>query len=548
MVLKPIQHAPMVLKTLALAACLSALPVGLQAQSRATSGPSTDQVLPALGDANSQSLSPAAERRLGDRIMRSLLRDPDVVDDPLVRDYVQSVWTSLLASARQRGDIGEELDATYAWTPFLVRDRTVNAFALPGGYIGIHLGLLAMTRSPDELASVMAHELSHVTQRHIARMMSQAKQTSWVSIASMVLGALAMSRNPQGGQALIMGGQGLVAQGQLNFSRDMEREADRVGFGVMSEAGYAPAGMMQMFEQLQQASRLNDDNSYPYLRTHPLTTERIGEARARMGGDGLLITLPDTASRSERLQVLALRHALMAARSRVLMDTRSVSLQTWLKPQPLAPGATATDALVQHYTRLVSATQIKDRAQADDALDQARHAMAALKGAPALEARRILALAELDDLLETGRVVQAQAMINDRLGRAPESSGIDSRPDIIMRARIALSLPDARDNTAAWQDAASRLQTQVTQQADDATAWSLLSSLWSHLNQPLRAVRADAEATAATGDLQGAIDRVESARKRFTQTTSADLIELSVMDARVRHWRQTIKDDARDSA
>ena len=133
-------------------------------------------LLPALGDVSSQSLSPAAERRLGDRIMRSVLRDPDIIDDPLVLEYVASVWTSLLAAARHRGEIGPDLEGVYAWRPFLVRERSVNAFALPGGYIGVHLGLLAMTRTPDELASVLAHEMSHVTQRHIARMIGQSKQ------------------------------------------------------------------------------------------------------------------------------------------------------------------------------------------------------------------------------------------------------------------------------------------------------------------------------------------------------------------------------------
>jgi len=251
-------------KALTLACCLSlqlpllapwsrqAVAQGLPAPTAPTAPRSlaSDNALPALGDINSQSLSPAAERRMGDRIMRSILRDPDVVDDPLVLEHVDQVWSSLLASARQRGEINEELDTTYAWRPFLVREKSVNAFALPGGYIGIHLGLLAMTNTSEEFASVLAHELSHVTQRHIARLISQSRQTSWVSIASMVLGALAMSRNPQAAQAMIIGGQGVAMQGQLNFSRDMEREADRVGFGVMLDAGYDPSGMAQMLPLL----------------------------------------------------------------------------------------------------------------------------------------------------------------------------------------------------------------------------------------------------------------------------------------------------------
>lgn len=541
----PFKKTPTWHQAFALSACLMALPAGLQAQN-ATAPFINERSLPTLGDANSQSLSPAAERHLGDRIMRTILSDPDVVDDPLVLEYIQNIWTSLLASARQRGDIGEELDTTYAWMPFLVRDKTVNAFALPGGYIGVHLGLISMTRTPEELASVLAHEMSHVTQRHIARMMSQSKQTSWMSLATMVLGALAMSRSPQAGQALLMGGQGLAAQGQLNFSRDMEREADRVGFGVLTEAGYPPAGMMQMFEQLQQASRLNDDNNFPYLRTHPLTTERIGEARARMGAEGLTIRKVNPATLSEPLQIIVLRHALMSVRARVLMDTKSVALQTWLKPPELPKDATLIDQLAQQYISLVAATQLRDRNAIDRALSQCQATAAKLPAAQAREARRVLTLAEIESRIETGRAATAQTLLADSLGRPNADLLPNSRPEILMKARVALTQPDAREQTVLLQDAVNGLQTHLAAHPQDITGWTLLSSSWQRLGQPLRAVRADAEATAAAGDLRGAIDRVEAARKRFAQPGAADLIELSVLDARVVRWRQTLRDDAKD--
>jgi predicted Zn-dependent protease len=501
------------------------------------------QALPALGDANSQTLSPAAERRLGDRIMRAVLRDPDVVDDPLVAEHVQLIWTTLLASARLRGDITEDLDATYAWSSFLVRDRSVNAFALPGGYIGIHLGLLAVTRSTEELASVLAHELSHVTQRHIARLMSQSKQTSWLSIAAMVLGALAMSRSPQGAQAIIMGGQGLAAQGQLNFSRDMEREADRIGFGVLTEAGYDAKGMAQMFELLAQASRLNDDNNFPYLRSHPLTTERIGEARSRMGSGGLDSSAPPARTLTDVRQVMDLRQALMSARSRVLMDQRSASLQTWLQPVSLPPATQPVAVLAAHYTNLVAAVALKDRARMDAALKLTQQDLQGLSPAQWREARRVLTLTEAEGLIALGRAQQALQLLQPGSASALVP---DARPELILRARAALSLPEAGDHTGMWADAASRLQTLVTLYPQDATAWQLLSALWARLGQPLRALRADAEASAASGDLQGAIDRVESARRRYPQATAGDLIEMSVMDARVRTWRQTVKEDARE--
>jgi predicted Zn-dependent protease len=167
----------------------------------------------------------------------------------------------------------------------LMREREINAFALPGGYMGINLGLIAVVGSRDELATVMGHELSHITQRHIARMLDkQSRQTPWM-LAGMILGAIAASRSGRGGgdlgQAMMVGTQAYAMNSQLGFSRDMEREADRVGFGVMTQAGYAPQGAASMFEKLQYASRLNDNGSYPYLRSHPLTSERIADMQAR---------------------------------------------------------------------------------------------------------------------------------------------------------------------------------------------------------------------------------------------------------------------------
>ena len=130
--------------------------------------------LPTLGDGSEMSSS--VERRLGDRIAREIYRDPDYIDDPVLADYVQGIWQPLLAAARARGDLSTELSERFAWELMLGRDRTVNAFALPGGYFGVHLGLLAVVGSRDELASVLGHELSHVTQRHISRVMAKQAQ------------------------------------------------------------------------------------------------------------------------------------------------------------------------------------------------------------------------------------------------------------------------------------------------------------------------------------------------------------------------------------
>jgi Zn-dependent protease with chaperone function len=235
------------------------------------------KALPDLGDETD--LSIAAERRLGDSIVRSLYRDPDYLDDPVLTDYVQSIWQPLLRSARARGDLRADMQEVFAWEILVSKERDVNAFALPGGYFGLYLGLVGMVQTRDELASVLGHEMSHVTQRHIARRMSkESAQTPWM-IGGMILGLLAASKsnNYNAANAAIMGSQAIAIQNSLNYSRDMAREADRTGFGVTTEAGFEAQGFVAMFEKLQQASRNNDSGGFPYLRSHPLTTERIAD-------------------------------------------------------------------------------------------------------------------------------------------------------------------------------------------------------------------------------------------------------------------------------
>lgn len=230
--------------------------------------------LPSLGDAGGAELSVQDERRLGALIMKDYRAFGAVTTDPEITAYLARIGNRIVQAA-------SESPSNFEF--FLVTDKSVNAFAMPGGYIGVHTGLIAAAQTESELASVLAHEVGHVTQRHIARRFGQQKQSSMVATAAMIAALLVAGSNPQAASGLMAAGAGYSIDQQLAFSRDAEREADRVGFLTLQQAGYDPQGMVDFFGRLQTASRLYENNAPSYLRTHPLTTERIADIRNRAG-------------------------------------------------------------------------------------------------------------------------------------------------------------------------------------------------------------------------------------------------------------------------
>lgn len=513
-VVRPLRHRPALSALgLALALALVALPVSPPAWAQ-----STPSRLPALGDAVGDELGASAERRLGDRIMVELRRDPDMLEDAVLADYLQSIWQPLRDAARQRGDIADELNQHFAWELFLVRDRSVNAFALPGGYLGVHLGLIGMTASRDELASVLAHELSHVTQRHIARMLSVGRRQSAIGIATLILGIMAASRSPDAAQALVLGGQAAAAQGQLNFSRDMEREADRVGFGVLEGAGYAGIGMVGMFERLQQASRLTDSNQFPYLRSHPLSTERMAEARSRLGLAGATASTDDASSGGATAVWL---HAAMQGRAKALMDGRAESLQR------LAAGAhgdlTGPAGLTQAYAAALAATRLKDTATADRALARLQRL-----AAPYPAVQRVVLAVQLEAWIDRGRGAEAQALLD-----SPAGLGLmdGSRAGLMLAAQVALSL---RGPAAPLNRSAQDLQTWLALHPVDAAAWDALARVLDRLGAALPALRAHAEARWALGDLSGAADRLRAAQRLARETGQVESVDATIIESRLK--------------
>ncbi len=476
--------------------------------------------LPALGDSVSQDLDVGSERRLGDQVMRQIRIDPDYVLDPLLQEYLDSIWEPLVKAARKLGQIGDETQARFAWEPFLVRDRSVNAFALPGGFVGTHLGLIQMTVSRDELASVLAHELSHITQRHIARRIAGDSKNSMVAVAGLLLGILAATRgNIDMAQAGIVGGQAAATQLSLNFSRDMEREADRVGFNVLVEAGFAGSGMVSMFERMEQAYHLMDNGAYPYLRSHPLTSERIGDARTRLALEPF-----------SRPRGLA-EHALMAARSRVLMDPR---VDAWKVLENYDAGARnikesgGYEQLGARYAAALASIKLRNFERAESTLRSAEVTLQLINPSPAetAAARRLLTYLRAE-------LAEARGRPMDGIAALDTLQGEKSRPMLMQRVGLALASGPAATAGPALREAADVLQTHVSLEPSDALAWHALALVWEKLGQPLRAVRAQAETRAAAGDLNGAIDRLRSGLRQ-SRGPDADQVEASVIDARLR--------------
>lgn len=473
--------------------------------------------LPTLGDGSAMSV--AVERQLGEKIARELYRDPDYIDDPVLSDYVQGIWRPLLAAARLRGDVSPELDERFQWEVLLGKDRTINAFALPGGFMGLHLGLVASVANRDELASVLAHELSHVTQRHISRMITQQDRQTPLLIGAMVLAAIAASKNPDAANAVVAGGQALAMQGQLNFSRDMEREADRIGFGLMSQAGFEPSGFVTMFEKLQQASRLNDSGAFPYLRSHPLTTERMADMQSRV---------PLQAQAPARAPGRTLLHAMMVARAQALsqidIDTvRSRAVDVARAPMvALPPDQQAAMA----YGAALAHLKLRDVAAAR--VWAARLEAVAQDDAGARAAARLLA-AEV--AVESGQASAAVASL---------ANAGDARAVVLLRAQAhaAAGQPET---------AAQDLQTWLALHPRDAMAWHVLAKARRAAGQILQSIRADAEVRVAQFDYAAAMDRFKAAQLLARQSAPLagnEHIEASIVDSRARQVELLLREQA----
>jgi predicted Zn-dependent protease len=228
--------------------------------------------LPDIGDAAAGVATPIEEKRVGRTVMRNIQRSGSIINDPLIDSYLNHLGYKLIAAGNS-----DMTDFHF----FLIDDDNINAFALPGGYIGVHYGLILATRSESELASVMAHEIAHVTQRHHARAYDFGGNSSLPILAAIIAAIVLGGDNPELGQAAIASATAGNIQSQINFTRANEKEADHLGIELLAKAGYDPGSMATFFEQLHKSSRLYGPQGPEFLRTHPVNETRIADARDR---------------------------------------------------------------------------------------------------------------------------------------------------------------------------------------------------------------------------------------------------------------------------
>jgi len=472
--------------------------------------------LPSLGDTSREALSPITERKLGEEIMRDIRFDHDYLDDPPIIEYLNTLGNTLVTA--RPGARGE---ANYDYFFFCVRDPMLNAFALPGGFIGVHSGLLLAAQTESELASVLSHEIGHVAQRHIARQLGEQKTDALIPLAAMILAALAAKNNPDAAMGVMMGGQGLAIQRQLNFGRDAEREADRIGFQIMGAAGYETNGMVAFFQRLQSATRNYSDLVPAYLQSHPLTTERIADIQARIR------------EQPYRQRVDALDFFLVRARARVLQDTSSKGLaetEEFLRNQLEQPSRHQIASA--QYGMAILALKRRDYAGAQTWLDKSAATMhrppapgAFSSPLPKGIADSVLAYTSLEIKVdqEDKPAIIAQAI---REGEAAHAKFPLSRG-------IVWQYADALIKGGKPEQAERFLRDQLQMYRSEPELQDLLAQAYSKMGKIALQHIALAESYALLGGTQAALDQLELARK----SRDASFYEQAVIDAREREWQ-----------
>lgn len=379
--------------------------------------------LPEMGDSSSTLLSMEDELRIGKEMMQQLDKNGAIIHDPIVDQYIGSLGRSLSSAA--------VTDRNH-FQFFVVNAGSINAFAMPGGYIGIHAGLILASKSESELAAVLAHEIAHVTQHHIARGVEKANQMNLPMTAAVIAAILLGGGDPQVANAALAASVGAAQQMQLDFTRTNEKEADRVGMQLLAVSDYDPRGMSDFFARLQSETRYQGDGVPEFLRTHPVTTKRIAEAEDR--------------ARQYPMQMKGNSIHYLLTKARLLVAL-SDSPQMLLKQQSESASASAPEREAQRYLQALVMQRTGDidaaRKLFTTLLKQHPERIAYIYGLGELEASQgmskratqiyqqglkqypgndVLTLAQSRNLIANGEHAKAQTLLDDLLRDAPANA------------------------------------------------------------------------------------------------------------------------------
>ncbi|MCL2524154.1 MAG: M48 family metalloprotease [Betaproteobacteria bacterium] len=454
--------------------------------------------LPELGDVASNELPPLMEKRIGRQIMNEIrLTEPSYLDDADIEGYLTALGGKLVAAS-----VAPDLGFVF----FALSDPSINAFALPGGYIGVHSGLILAAQTESELAGVLAHEISHVTQRHIARQIYQSSKMSLPSMLAMGLALLAARSNSQVASGAIAATTAGSIAAQLAYSRDFEREADRIGFELMRKAGFDVRGMAVFFGSLQQATRHYENNATAYLRTHPITGERLTDMQNREGGVHYR-QVPDSPE-----------FHLARAKLRAMQGTPAEA--TGHFERLLAERKFASEEATR-YGLAYALFRARDWAAAEREVQKARGGKAADPMIERLYAEIRLARGDADGAL---------AIYRGALARSPRHAGLhDGYAQALLTSRRFTEALRFADEQLQWQPESTRhLRVRAASHAG--------------LGHEAQQHQALADVFALQGLTLAAIEQLELAQK----AGDADFFVMSAIDARLRELKRQRLDEMRE--
>jgi predicted Zn-dependent protease len=476
-----------------------------------------------MGDPGGDSLSRLDEKKYGEMIMRQIRPDVDYSNDLPIYDFLNQMERRLLEAAKrlQLGGANEQGSGAYTFEVFAVKDSSINAFALPGGFIGFHTGLLVSAETDSEVASVMGHETGHVLQRHLARQMDKQSTNTMIALAGILLGALAASRNPGAASGLMQGGQAVAINNQLSYSRDAEREADRIGFQILAASGYDVNGAPGFFQRLQKATGIMDSGVPSYVRTHPLTTDRIADMQDRTRN----MAASNVPSAVEFYFIKARARMEQSGNSSQMYDLKNTF-------EALSKQAVPGKQMEGFYGLALVAQKQGKLDQASSYLQQARNLAnsASAPGSPILRKSLSLDITNSELALAKGKADEALQIAQTTLKSYPQSYAAGAA---MMNAYLKLG----RTNDAiTWLKARTRLQ------PNEVVWWAMLSNAYDQAkNVPMRHY-ALGEKYALEGAWPSAIEQLKIARSSGT----ADFYQASSIDARLREMQKQYQEELKE--